>query len=133
MSEHARERREEAKTDARPARNSAGNVKHRTSARPSYKQRRRAQIAAAGKPVPVKDLLPYRSKIKIVFVACHGEADRWSKGVSADRFRTAEKAEDAALEYSADRGYTVWPRRCVNCSTDRHPVWHVFREKEGPC
>jgi hypothetical protein len=111
---------------------------HRLTDRPSYEQRRKEQIAAAGKQIPAAQRV-YRSKIKIVFATCHGnafiendegETQKFKDATTAHKFFTAEKAENAALEYSNDRGYTVWPRQCEKCSTDAKLIWHVFRDRQ---
>jgi hypothetical protein len=130
----ARERREEAKKDAVGDTETGDPQADDTQTRPSYALRRAAQIAAAGKQIPAAQRV-YRSKIKIVFATCHGVIDnsevaRTFKATGADRFFTALMAENAALEYSNDRGYTVWPRQCENCSTDAKPIWHVFRDRQ---
>jgi hypothetical protein len=105
--------------------------------RPDYETRRKQQIEAGAQPIPAKER-KYTSSVKIVFTACRGNSyieskegqmSRFSAAARADRFFTLEKAEAAALEYSADRGYTVFAALCANCSTSHKPVWHVFRER----
>jgi hypothetical protein len=54
----------------------------------------------------------YKSKIKIVWTTCKGQD---VKATRADRFRTLEKAEHAAREYSLDRGYRCEAFFCETC------------------
>jgi hypothetical protein len=132
-----RERRAEAKSASQdPVGAGPSDVPQAddTQTRPTYAERRAAQIAAIGKQIPAAERV-YRSKIKIIFARCYGEIDSSKltvavKPSNANRYFTQEAAENAALEYSADRGYTVWPRQCANCSRHDKPVWHVFREKQ---
>ena len=148
--ERAQERDKEAKTPRGGATRRAEQKADDVVARPktsdaaetprlSYEQRRKQQIAAGGTPIPVKDR-KYKSKTKIVFTECHGNSfvesnegqmRRFSNAANADRYYDELAAEDAALEYSADRGYTVFPRQCANCSTSAKPIWHVFRERKS--
>jgi len=113
--------------------------------RPDYETRRKQQIEAGAQPIPAKER-KYTSKVKIVFTECRGNSfieskegqmSRFSAAARADRFFTSEKAEAAAAEYSADRGYTVFAALCENCSTSpsggkgiySKKVFHVFRER----
>ena len=93
--------------------------------RPDYETRRKQASDAGAQPLPAKER-KYTSKVKIVFTTCkgnsyveskYGQLNKFSAAARADRFFTLEKAEAAAREYSADRGYTVFPALCENCST----------------
>jgi hypothetical protein len=133
-----RERRANAKNDAVGSSRIVDPQAADTQIRPTYAERRAAQIAAGGKPIPAKDRV-YKSRIKIVFVRCQGntfvESDegkvrKLSEAARADCFYTELAAENAALEYSADRGYTVWPRQCEHCSgKNGRKIWHVYRDR----
>lgn len=119
--------------------------KSQEEAKPTYAERREEQIAGGAQPVPLKDG-KYKSKVRIVFVECKGNASienneggvaRFGTGKMASRFYTQENAEVAAAEYSADRGYPCEAFICKACSSvllstggnggTQYPrtVWHV--------
>jgi hypothetical protein len=108
--------------------------KFEESARLTYEERREEQLADGATPIPVKQRGRYRSRVSIVFTECRGLSyiennegmmRRLSKA-SASRFKSLEKAEAAALEYSVDRGYACEPFYCERCR-----VYHVRAKNYG--
>jgi hypothetical protein len=115
-----------------------GSEPDATEPRPSYEDRRKEHIAGGAQPIKPKARKQYTSKVKIVFTECRGNSfiestdgaiNSFSNAARADRFFTLEKAEKAAAEYSADRGYLCEAFLCEPCSSIATTIWHV-RQKQ---
>jgi hypothetical protein len=119
--------------------------KFQESSRPTYAERRQQQIENGAAPIPVKDK-KYKCKVRIVFTECLGntylDGERGvqqlsGRNVYVSRYSTQEKAEAAAAEYGADRGYPCEAFICKPCSSAligsgyRKEVWHV-RARSAP-
>jgi hypothetical protein len=121
--------------------------KFQESSRPTYAERRQEQIENGAAPIPAKDR-KYKCKVRIVFTECLGntylDGERGvqqlsGRNVYVSRYSTQEKAEAAAAEYGADRGYPCEAFICKPCSSAligsgsgyRKEVWHV-RARSAP-
>jgi hypothetical protein len=108
------------------------------SKRQTYAERRQEQLANGAEPVPVKER-KYTSKVRICFTECRGKAfvERSGRGgrltplysptSGPSSYSDEAKAEAAAAEYSADRGYLCEAFFCVACSMPDSArfVYHV--------
>jgi hypothetical protein len=113
--------------------------KFQESSRSTYAERRQEQIENGAALIPAKDRT-YKSKVKIVFTECRGnayidgaEVKHHSTGRGPSRYFSQNTAEAAAAEYSADRGYPCEAFICEACSSEvtRITVWHV-RARSAP-
>jgi hypothetical protein len=105
--------------------------------RSTYAERREQHLADGVASIPAKAQCNscrgrYKSRIRIVFTKCDGLSYiedtcgtmRPLTKATASRFNSLEKAEEAAREYSEDRGYACEAFLCERCSAERS-IWHV--------
>ena len=103
--------------------------------RATYAERRDQQLADGAPAIAAKvHRGRYKSRVKIVFGECQGLSyvqdgegmTRLLTKASASRYKSLELAEEAAREYSEDRGYACEAFHCERCS-----VWHVRAKRYG--